>query len=63
MFKGRFTARLAILAIPLTLSVAGGGVSWAQSASAQADDEPCKHAALSLAPISLCRATRPPVDP
>ena len=57
MFQARFTTRLAILVIPMVLSVAGVEVAWAQSGSGQADDRPCKNAVLALAPISLCRAT------
>lgn len=56
--RGRFTTRLAILAIPMTLSVAGVGAPWAEAVAGQADDEPCKNVALSLLPISLCK-----VDP
>lgn len=56
MFRGRFTTRLAILAIPMTLGVAGAGVPWAEAGSSRADDEPCKNFVLSLAPISLCKA-------
>lgn len=48
--------RLAILAIPMTLGVAGAGVPWAEAGSVQAEDEPCKNVALSLLPISLCKA-------
>jgi hypothetical protein len=56
MFRGgRFTTRLAILAIPMTLGVAGAGVPWAEAGSVQAEDEPCKNVALSLLPISLCK--------
>lgn len=58
MSRGRFTTRLAILAIPMTLSVAGVGVPWAEAGLAQAEEEPCKNVALSLLPISLCK-----VDP
>lgn len=58
MVRGRFTRRLAILAIPMTLSVAGVGAPWAGAVSGQAEDEPCKNVALSLLPISLCK-----VDP
>jgi hypothetical protein len=59
MFQARFTTRLAILAIPMMLSVAGVEVAWAQAGSVRADDRPCRNAVLSLAPISLCRATPP----
>jgi hypothetical protein len=55
MSRGRFTTRLAILAIPMTLGVAGVGAPWAEAGSAQAEDEPCKNIALSLLPISLCK--------
>ena len=55
MFRGRFTPRLAILAIPMTLSVAGVGAPWAEASSVQAEEKPCKNVALSLLPISLCR--------
>lgn len=55
MFRTRFLRRLAILAVPMTLSVAGAGPAWAQSGSGGADDEPCKNIVLSLAPISLCK--------
>ncbi len=58
MTRGRFTIRLAILAIPMTLGVAGVGVPWAEAGALQAEDEPCKNVALSLLPISLCK-----VDP
>lgn len=58
MVRGRLITRLAILAIPMTLGVAGAGASWAEPGAAQADDEPCKNVALSLLPISLCK-----VDP
>lgn len=58
MSRGRLTTRLAILAIPMTLGVAGVGAPWAEASSAQAEDEPCKNVALSLLPISLCK-----VDP
>jgi hypothetical protein len=54
MFRGRFTTRLAILAIPMTLGAAGTGVPWAEASSERADEEPCKNVVLSLAPISLC---------
>ena len=60
MFQARFTKRLAMLAIPVTLSVAGVEASWARSGSVRAEDEPCKNIVLSLVPISLCRATEPP---
>lgn len=53
--RGRLTTRLAILAIPMTLSVAGAGGAWAGAGSLQAEDEPCKNVALSLLPISVCR--------
>ena len=56
MSRGRFITRLAILAIPMTLSVAGAGAPWAEAASAEAEEEPCKNVALSLLPISLCKA-------
>jgi hypothetical protein len=52
------TTRLAILAIPMTLGVAGVGVPWAEAGSLQAEDEPCKNVALSLLPISLCKVDR-----
>ena len=55
MFRGGFTTRLAILAIPMTLGVAGVGMPWAEAGSMQADDEACKNVVLSLLPISLCR--------
>ena len=58
MPRGRFTTRLAVLAISTTFGVAGVGVPWAEAGSAQAEDEPCKNVALSLLPISLCK-----VDP
>ena len=58
MSRGRFGTRLAILAIPMTLSVAGAGGAWAGAGSLQAEDEPCKNVALSLLPLSLCK-----VDP
>jgi hypothetical protein len=53
--RGRLTTRLAILAIPMTLSVAGAGGAWAGAGSLQAEDEPCRNVALSLLPISVCR--------
>ena len=56
MFRARITKRLAVLAVPMALSVAGAGASWAQSGSVGADDDPCKNLVLSLAPISLCKA-------
>lgn len=56
--RGRFTRRLAILAIPMTLGVAGVGAPWAEAVSGQAEDEPCKNVAFSLLPLSLCK-----VDP
>jgi hypothetical protein len=55
MFRGRFSKRLAILVIPMTLGVAGAGVPWAEASHVQAEDEPCKNVALSLLPISICR--------
>lgn len=55
MFWDRFTIRLAILALPMTFSVAGAGVPGTEAGSVRADDEPCKNAALSLVPISLCK--------
>lgn len=58
MSRGRFGTRLAILAIPMTLGVAGAGVPWAEAVSVQSEDEPCKNVALSLLPLSLCK-----VDP
>ncbi len=57
MSRGHFTTRLAILAIPMTLGLAGVGVPGAEAGSAQAEDEPCKNVALSLLPISFCKAT------
>lgn len=60
MSRGRFTTRLAILAIPMTLGIAGVGAPWAGAVSVQGDgeDEPCKNIALSLLPISLCKVNR-----
>jgi hypothetical protein len=55
MFRGHFSRRLAVLAIPITLVVAGVAVPWAGAGSVQGEDEPCKNIALSLLPISLCR--------
>lgn len=55
MFRGRFTIRLAILALPMTFSVAGAGVPGAEAGSVRADDELCKNALLSPVPISLCK--------
>jgi hypothetical protein len=55
MSRGRFMTRLAILAIPMTLSVAGAGAPWAEADSVPAEEEPCKNVVLSLVPISLCR--------
>lgn len=55
MFRGRFRTRLAKLAIPMTLSVAGVGVPWAEAGTLQAEEKPCKNIALSLLPFSLCR--------
>ena len=55
MFRGRFMTRLAILAIPMMLSAGAGEVASAESSAAPSEDKPCKHLALSLLPISLCR--------
>lgn len=63
MSRGRFTTRLAILAIPMTLSVAGVGAPWAEAAgSLKAEDKPCQHVALSLLPISLCKVDPEPAS-
>jgi len=55
MFRGRFTTRLAMLAIPMMLSAGAGGVASAEPSATPGEDKPCKHMALSLLPISLCK--------
>ncbi len=50
MFGTRFKKRLAILALPMTLTVAGSDVSWAES-------RVCETAPLGLLPVSLCKVT------
>jgi hypothetical protein len=37
------------------LSAGAGGVASAERSPVPAEDKPCKHAALSLLPISLCK--------
>ena len=55
MVRGRFTTQLAILAIPMMLSAGAAGAAPAEPSAPPAEDQPCKHMALSLLPISLCR--------
>jgi len=57
VFGSGLQRRLALLVVPLALSVAGPGAAWAESShrGGQAQDEsPCTHAATSALPFSGC---------
>ena len=58
VFGSGLKRHLAILAVPLTLSVAGSGMAWAESdhpARKVKGDSPCQSGAFSPLPFSGCK--------